>query len=76
MSRERATFGIWLALAPALIIVGLLVGVSLVYGVAQSLGLLAIIGTSQLSLDAYRDLWLGIGRPGASLGPHWVSRSG
>lgn len=78
MSRERATFGIWLALAPALIIVGLLVGVSLVYGVAQSLGLLAIIGTSQLSLDAYRDLWLGTGPAGREFWPAlgfslWVS---
>jgi len=67
-----------LALAPALIIVGLLVGVSLVYGVAQSLGLLAIIGTSQLSLDAYRDLWLGIGPTGREFWPAlgfslWVS---
>ena len=78
MRRERATFGIWLALAPALIIVGLLVGVSLVYGVAQSLGLLAIIGTSQLSLDAYRDLWLGTGPAGREFWPAlgfslWVS---
>ena len=78
MSRERAIFGIWLALAPALIIVGLLVGVSLVYGVAQSLGLLAIIGTSQLSLDAYRDLWVGTGPAGREFWPAlgfslWVS---
>ena len=78
MRRERATFGIWLALAPALIIVGLLVGVSLVYGVAQSLGLLAIIGTSQLSLDAYRDLWLGTGPAGREFWPAlgfslWIS---
>lgn len=78
MSRERATCGIWLSLAPALIIVGLLVGVSLIYGVAQSLGLLAIIGTSQLSLDAYRDLWLGTGPAGREFWPAlgfslWVS---
>ena len=78
MRRERATCGIWLSLAPALIIVGLLVGVSLIYGVAQSLGLLAIIGTSQLSLDAYRDLWLGTGPAGREFWPAlgfslWVS---
>lgn len=56
MTRGRATFHIWLALAPALAVVGLLVGVSLAYGVAQSLGLLALTGASRASLDAYRDL--------------------
>jgi putative spermidine/putrescine transport system permease protein len=46
----------WLALAPALGVVGLLVGASLWYGVAQSLGALAIIGESQMSLEAYRNV--------------------
>lgn len=50
------TLRIWLALAPALAVVGLLVGASLIYGGAQSLGALAIIGERRLSLDAYRDL--------------------
>jgi putative spermidine/putrescine transport system permease protein len=56
VSGARATLGIWLALAPALAVVGLLIGASLLYGVAQSLGALAIIGASRVSLDAYRDL--------------------
>lgn len=69
---------IWLALAPALAVVGLLVGVSLAYGVAQSLGMLAIIGTSQVSLDAYRELLSGVGPAGREFWPAlgfslWVS---
>jgi putative spermidine/putrescine transport system permease protein len=59
MTSTRATIGIWLALAPALTVVALLVGVSLLYGVAQSLGALAISGESRVSLDAYRDLLTG-----------------
>lgn len=78
MTRARETLGIWLALAPALAVVGLLVGVSLAYGVAQSLGLLAIIGTSRVSLDAYRDLLSGVGPAGREFWPAlgfslWVS---
>lgn len=78
MTNRRERLGIWLALAPALSVVGLLMGVSLAYGVAQSLGALAIIGTSQLSLNAYRDLLLGIGPAGREFWPAlgfslWVS---
>jgi putative spermidine/putrescine transport system permease protein len=46
----------WLAITPALGVVGLLVGASLWYGTAQSLGALAIIGESRLSLEAYRNV--------------------
>ncbi len=78
MTRARETFGIWLALAPALAVVGLLVGASLWYGIAQSLGLLAIIGTSRVSLEAYRDLLSGAGPSGREFWPAlgfslWVS---
>lgn len=78
MTRAREAFGIWLVLAPALAVVGLLVGVSLAYGVAQSLGLLAIIGASRVSLDAYRDLLSGAGPAGREFWPAlgfslWVS---
>lgn len=78
MTRARETLGIWLALAPALAVVGLLVGASLWYGIAQSLGLLAIIGTSRVSLDAYRDLLSGAGPAGREFWPAlgfslWVS---
>ena len=78
MTRARRTFSIWLALAPALAVVGLLVGASLAYGVAQSLGLLAILGTSQVSVAAYRDLLDGTGPAGREFWPAlgfslWVS---
>lgn len=78
MIRAREILGIWLALAPALAVVGLLVGASLWYGIAQSLGLLAIIGTSRVSLDAYRDLLSGAGPAGREFWPAlgfslWVS---
>lgn len=56
MTRVRPTIGIWLALAPALGVIGLLVGTSLWYGVAQSLGFLTIIGVNRISLEAYREL--------------------
>ncbi len=78
MTRARQTFGAWLALAPALAVVGLMVGASLAYGVAQSLGLLAIIGTDQPSLAAYRDLLGGTGPAGREFWPAlgfslWIS---
>lgn len=53
---RHAQLRTWLALAPALGVVGLLVGASLWYGAAQSLGALAIIGESRLSLEAYRNV--------------------
>jgi putative spermidine/putrescine transport system permease protein len=56
MSSLRATLRLWLALAPTLAVIGLLVGASLLYGAAQSLGALAIIGESGLSLEAYRNV--------------------
>lgn len=55
--RERLATA--LSLAPALILVGLLFGASIVYGVAQSLGYLTIIGQERLSLDAYRSVLIG-----------------
>lgn len=59
MSSGRAPFPIWVALAPALTVIGLLVGVSLVYGVAQSLGPVPGGGEGRLSFDAYRSLLVG-----------------
>lgn len=49
----------WLSLAPAIILVVLLFGASVVYGVAQSLGYLPLIGQEQLSFAAYRNLLAG-----------------
>lgn len=48
-----------LALAPALTLIALLFGASVVYGVAQSLGYLTIIDQQRLSLDAYREVLAG-----------------
>lgn len=59
MTRAREAFGTWLALAPALAVVGLLVGASLVYGLAQSLGALPVAGEARLSLAAYQGLLSG-----------------
>lgn len=54
--RRWRRLGPWLALAPALGLVGLLFGSSIVNGLAQSLGYLPYIGQRELRLDAYRDL--------------------
>lgn len=43
----------WLALSPALLIIGVVFGTSVVYGVGQSLGWLPFLGRRELSLDAY-----------------------
>lgn len=53
-----------LALVPALALVGILLGSSVVYGVAQSLGYLTVIGERRLSLAAYADLLGGSGPAG------------
>jgi putative spermidine/putrescine transport system permease protein len=62
--RDKRIFSPWLALLPAMTLVVVLLGVSLAYGVAQSLGLLSVIGQDALSLDAYRTLLSGQGVAG------------
>ena len=62
--RDKFIFTPWFSLAPALTIVTVLLGASLVYGVAQSLGLMSVIGQDTLSLDAYRNLLTGQGMAG------------
>ncbi len=54
----------WFALSPALLIVSVLLGASLAYSVAESLGLMAVIGQDTLSLDAYHNLLFGQGLAG------------
>ena len=44
MHRYSTRIKNWLALAPALLVIGLLVSVSLLYALAQSLGMLARAG--------------------------------
>ena len=66
--RARGTHGAsltpWLALAPALALMTVLVGVGLGYAVAQSLGFQPEIGQITPSLEAYRQLALGEGLAG------------
>jgi putative spermidine/putrescine transport system permease protein len=76
--RDRIIFSPWLALAPALTIIVILLGASLVYGIAQSLGLMSGLDESALSPRAYADLLSGQGIAGrefwGSLGfSLWVS---
>ena len=76
--RDKLIFSPWISLAPALIIVVSLLGASLAYGVAQSLGLMSVIGQDALSLDAYQNLLSGQGLAGrefwGSLGYSlWIS---
>jgi putative spermidine/putrescine transport system permease protein len=54
----------YMALAPALAVVGLLFGASLTYGILQSLGYLTIIGETRLSPAAYTNLLSGQGPAG------------
>ena len=62
--RDRFIFSPWLSLAPALILVTVLLGASLVYGVAQSLGLMSVIGQDTVSLEPYRNIISGKGVAG------------
>ena len=59
-----------LHLAPTLGILLILLGASLAYGLAQSLGYLTIIGEKELSLSAYQNLISGQGTAGREF---WVS---
>jgi putative spermidine/putrescine transport system permease protein len=79
MSRRwREPLGAAAALAPALLLVAALFGSGLVYGVAQSLGYLPVIGQERIGLDAYRELLAGSGVAGREFWPAlgfslWVS---
>ena len=68
--RDRILSSPWLRLAPALALVAVLFGASMVYGLAQSLGLMDVIGQGTLSLDAYRRILLGEGVTGHEF---WIS---
>jgi len=62
--RNKLIFSPWIALAPALFLTVILLGASLFYGVAQSLGLMSVIGQDSISLDAYISLLSGQGMAG------------
>lgn len=68
--RSHPLFSPWLSLAPALMLVTVLLGASLAYGVAQSLGLMSAIGQDTISLESYRALLTGQSAAGREF---WVS---
>jgi putative spermidine/putrescine transport system permease protein len=53
--RDKFIFSPWLSLAPALTVILVLLGASLFYAEAESVGYISVIGQSQISLDAYRN---------------------
>lgn len=66
----------WLSLAPALTIVIVLLGASLLYAITESLGVISVIGQSQVSFDAYRSTLNPTSEFWASLGfSLWISIS-
>ena len=65
-----STRSTYLRLAPTLGVLTILLGASLLYGLAQSFGYLTIIGESELNLTAYQNLVSGEGTAGREF---WVS---
>lgn len=52
--RDKFIFSPWISLAPALTIVIVLLGASLLYAIAESVGYINAIGQNEINLDAYR----------------------
>ena len=52
--RDHPLFSPWISLAPALTIVLVLLGASLFYSVAESVGYVSVIGQNEVSFSAYR----------------------
>lgn len=52
--RDKFIFSPWISLAPALIIVLVLLGASLLYAAVESVGYVSVIGQNEISLSAYR----------------------
>jgi len=65
-----STRSAYIRLAPTLGVLAILLGASLLYGLAQSFGYLTIIGESELNLTAYQNLVSGEGTAGREF---WVS---
>ena len=66
--RSHPIFSPWLSLAPALTIVTVLLGASLWYAIAESLGVISVIGQNEISFNAYRntlnpdsEFWISLG---------------
>jgi putative spermidine/putrescine transport system permease protein len=52
--RDKFIFSPWISLAPALTIVLVLLGASLFYALAESVGYVSVIGQNEISFSAYR----------------------
>jgi len=52
--RDKFIFSPWFSLAPALTIIMVLLGASLFYAVAESVGYVSVIGQNEISFSAYR----------------------
>lgn len=66
--RSHPLFSPWLSLAPALTIVLVLLGASLFYALAESVGYISVIGQNEISFSAYRaalnpnsEFWVSLG---------------
>lgn len=66
--RDKLIFTPWLSLAPALTLLLVLLGASLFYAAAESVGYIRAIGQTQVSFDAYRaalspesEFWVSLG---------------
>jgi putative spermidine/putrescine transport system permease protein len=66
--RSHPIFTPWLSLAPALALTLVLLGASLLYAVAKSVGYISAIGQTKVSFDAYRqtlsldsEFWISLG---------------
>lgn len=62
----------WFQLAPALLIIGILFGASVLYGAAQSFGVWTGTGQQALSLEAYANLFTGQGAAGREFYPSFL----
>ena len=69
MTRRKFFSSPWISLAPALLVIGVLFGTSVIYGLAQSLGVLTGSGQQTLSLDAYQNVFSGQGPAGGEFWP-------
>ena len=70
MPKSAKETKIILSLTPALLIIGILFGVSILYGLAQSLGILTGSGQEKITLDAYVNILSGKGSTGREF---WTS---
>lgn len=66
--RDKLIFSPWLSRAPVMTIVLVLLGASLFYAIAESLGVISVIGQNDITLSAYRDtlnlhseFWISLG---------------